>query len=467
MNSVPAELHSSSQAARWAPSNARFSLASMGIACGLLGLAAAHPFALTAVIVGLAGYALLGSKQAVQALSLMVLIKYLNPALCDFPPLSGILFWGMTYAACLSFLIRLKPANLLAAVPVAYFYLVVLTLSFWSSQPLISILKATSFCGVVACLLIGYQGMDQKDTEGLGRWFFSLAAALFVASLPTLPFADIAFHRNGKSFQGILNHPQAFGIFWPPFILWFAFDWLFQPSERSRNVETLFLAGMLAMVIASRARTGMAAILLGSCATLVLLFCSKNLRRRTVLKRGLAAALAMGICVVAAVAAIPSVQEGVKAYLYKGEDARSVKEAFHQSRGRIIGRQWKNFLKSPWTGNGFGVYAEGFFPSGVKTFAGIPISASVEKGVTPTAVLEEIGVIGTVALLVFLIFLTKPLLSPGCAPWVAMFMGCLAVNFGEAIFFSLGGNGLFYWLLMGWCRAAARMAGREPHWSTF
>lgn len=433
-----------------------FSLPLVVVFCGLFLLASLHYYAVATIIVGLAGYALKSRRDAVQALSLMVVIKYLNPALCDFPPYSGVLFWGVTYAACLSFLVRMEPKSIFLALPVVYFYVVVLVLSFWSSSPLISILKATSFCGVVACLLTGYGGMSREDCQYLGRWFFSLAAAVLFASLPTLFFRDIGFHRNGRGFQGILNHPQAFGIFWPPFILWLTFDHLFSSEERSQKFETTFMAAMIAMVFASRARTGMAAVLVGFAATICLLLFSQRLREKIVLKRGLVATLAVVLCFFAAFAAVPAVRQHIGDYLRKGEQERTVDEALYHSRGRIIVQQWERFLERPWTGHGFGVYAEGYFPGNVKTFAGIPISASVEKGITVTAVLEEIGILGTLALLVFLFFLLAPLLHSEAVPPLAMFMGCLGVNFGEAVFFSLGGNGLFYWLLMGWCWACAR-----------
>ncbi len=436
-----------------------FSLAYMGWMALALTACAIHPvgMALTTAIV--VGWAVTSPRRGVQALSLLVIIKYLNPALASFYPYSGMVFWVCLYVICLSWIFRMRPRDLKYVAPVAYFYLVVLVLSFWSSQPLISILKATSFCGVVSCLLLAYAGMHREDQEVLLRWFFSLALTVLVLSLFTLPFPHIAFQRNGRGFQGILNHPQAFGIFWPPFVLWLVFDSLFQPSAHSRKLEVAFVGVMLAMVFASRSRTGMVAVVVGFMAAVFFLLLSKRLRQQAVIKKGLAVAAAVGLCLVAAAATLPPVREALRAYVYKGGEATSVEEAFYNSRGRIVARQWRNFLKSPWTGNGFGVYAEGFFPSGVKTFAGIPFSASVEKGITPTAVLEEIGLIGATALLMWLGFLAAPLLSTGAASSTAMFMGCLGVNLGEAIFFSLGGNGLFYWLLMGWCWAWSRPAG--------
>ena len=44
--------------------------------------------------------------------------------------------------------------------------------------------------------------------------------------------------------------------------------------------------------------------------------------------------------------------------------------------------------------------------------------------------------------------------------WVAMFFGCLFVNVGEAVFFSIGGLGLHFWLLIG---LAVAVAGTSLH----
>ncbi len=77
-------------------------------------------------------------------------------------------------------------------------------------------------------------------------------------------------------------------------------------------------------------------------------------------------------------------------YAFKGSkgEVDSLGGAFYESRGSGVLSEWQNFTTHPLTGNGFGVFPDGHFPVGVQYFAGIPISAPVEKGILPTAVLE-------------------------------------------------------------------------------
>jgi hypothetical protein len=116
-----------------------------------------------------------------------------------------------------------------------------------------------------------------------------------------------------------------------------------------------------------------------------------------------------------------------------------------------------NFWDHPLTGIGFGA------PSDPARFAnqlergpyGIPLSASVEKGFMPTAVLEETGIIGAALTILLLLALFVPILRHPDPTlfWVAT--TCLLVNFGEMVFFSIGGMGFFFWFVMAFCHVAA------------
>jgi hypothetical protein len=91
-------------------------------------------------------------------------------------------------------------------------------------------------------------------------------------------------------------------------------------------------------------------------------------------------------------------------------------------------------------------------------FAGIPLSAPVEKGFLPTAVLEETGIFGAVALLYVLWSLGKSAWRSPSLPLVAAFFTCLFVNFGEENLLSPSGIGFYLWTLI----ALAVRSGRWP-----
>jgi hypothetical protein len=150
------------------------------------------------------------------------------------------------------------------------------------------------------------------------------------------------------------------------------------------------------------------------------------------------------------------VSSGVSEFVLKGGQG-SVSESFDASRGGLVSSQLRNFMTSPWIGHGFGVFAEGDPTPGVRTFMGIPVSAPVEKGVLPTAVLEETGVIGFFCFAWLIYALIAPVWRRAPHPIVAMLIACLFVNLGEAILLSPGGMGLHIWLLIAWCIRAAEV----------
>jgi hypothetical protein len=122
-----------------------------------------------------------------------------------------------------------------------------------------------------------------------------------------------------------------------------------------------------------------------------------------------------------------------------------------------MSQSMRNFRDHPLTGIGFGA------PSDPVRFArqlergpyGIPLSASVEKGFMPTAVLEETGIVGAILILLLLLFMFAPtVLHPDPTLFWVMATS-LFLNFGEMVFFSVGGMGFFLWFVMAFCHVSA------------
>jgi len=145
-------------------------------------------------------------------------------------------------------------------------------------------------------------------------------------------------------------------------------------------------------------------------------------------------------------------------YAFKGSkgEVNSLGGAFYESRGSGVLSEWQNFVNRPLTGNGFGVYPDGHFSSGVQYFAGIPISAPVEKGFLPTAVLEEDGIPGALALVVMILLLGREAWRHPDLRWRALFCACLGINIGECVLLAPGGIGMIDWLLIGLAVSAHR-----------
>jgi hypothetical protein len=125
----------------------------------------------------------------------------------------------------------------------------------------------------------------------------------------------------------------------------------------------------------------------------------------------------------------------------------SLYNVYKESRGVLIKSSWENFIKHPWTGIGFHVASrkeDSYIQE--STIYGISLSAPTEKGFIFTALLEEVGIFGTLLFLLFLFKLIKPIIKFGDLPSIMLLGVAFFVTFGEMAFFSAGGLGIYIWL---------------------
>jgi O-antigen ligase len=210
-------------------------------------------------------------------------------------------------------------------------------------------------------------------------------------------------------------------------------------------------------LFASQARTAFIAIILGILLSLIImsLFQPRTLRNAfaPVMRNKRAfTGLMLSVIVALAVTVInwSNIQEGFSDFLAKGVESSSVREGFERSRGNAIEKSWKNFQENPVFGIGFGTASDPEDNKGLGgNIGGIAFSAPVEKGFLPSATLEENGLIGTFFLLVFMGMLLRGCLKKKNFTGLCIFLTCIFVNIGEMIFFSMGGIGLYIWLMIG------------------
>lgn len=412
------------------------------------------------VVLGLLAWSLAGAKQAMMAMSCVALLKFANPAVASPPLLGAVLFWlvAMTAAG------RLYMAAGRFSAPFVFlvaFALAAILLSAMVSKAVdVSVMKVVSFFIVSSSLLLASNSLRSDQVLALQRWFFSVVLVMAALSLLTLPFPGVAFNTVAGSLQGMFSHPQTAGVFYVPFAAWliariFLERWALLP--RWVIALAVVFAGM---IVATGARTAMLATFVSVGLTLVL-FLVRGRTGPANRTRGQIVGFSVAMLLFSAVILFSGVlQEEVEAIVYKGdEETASVTEAFEASRGAGVAMHIDNFLDAPLTGHGFGVYREGVRGGerNIVRFMGIPISASAEKGIIFTAVLEEVGLFGGLlfyGLLISIIAAAAKASTPGV---LAMVIGTLAVNFGEAIFFATGGMGLFMWAMIGFGLARARI----------
>ncbi|HVN44310.1 MAG TPA: hypothetical protein VMT66_03585 [Steroidobacteraceae bacterium] len=413
-------------------------------------LLAISPIASIIALIACALAALVGPSYALQALTIATLIAYGNPAIFKSGPTSAILVRLVLLAAVVRALCMLRGSDLRLLWPIGLFgVLSALTSLLRSPAVTISIMKVITFTLASSAVLIAFLRLPAARLPRIQTWFLTVGFTVIGLSALTLAKPGFGIGANG-GLQGILNQPQALGIFIAPFAAW-SISGVLLMRRRASHLELWVAIGAVVLIILTRARTAAVAT---TVAVLIVTLSRALSRRRAQQASLLRPVLVIGVATLGVgIAALATGKVGafLTEFAFKGtqQENRNLGNAFNESRGAGVLSQWRHFEDSPVIGNGFGVYPDGKFPSGVVEFAGIPISAPIEKGFLPTAILEEGGLIGAAALALVIMWLARTAWRGSDLRWRAMFVACLGINVGECVFLAPGGIGILDWLVMG------------------
>ena len=407
--------------------------------------------------------ALIGPGYALQALMIGTLITYANPAIVKLAPVAGALLRVVLVVAMLRVLPLMRASHLRLLWPIWLLGALSALTSYSTSPALsISIMKVITFTLAASVVVIAYGRLTAERQLRMQTWMLTIGLTVIALSALTLVRPGIALGGD-RGLQGLLGQPQALGIFIAPFAAWSITGVLLMRRQVGRLELWVAIATAL-LIILTRARTGAFAVIFA----IGVVFISRLVSRRRAQQASLGRPvliLSLSACVLLfAALATGQVGKFVTDFAFKDTEKgqRNVYGAYYASRGGGVISEWNNFLASPWLGNGFGVYPDGKFPSGVVEFAGIPISAPIEKGFLPTAILEEGGLIGASSLALLIIWLGRSAWRSHDLRWRALFLACIGVNVGECVFLSPGGIGLIIWLLMGAAIWAYRAEALSP-----
>lgn len=318
----------------------------------------------------------------------------------------------------------------------------------------IALLKVFNFwagmTGFFACTY--HLRRTQADTT---EWF--VVQAIVVSALSALSmlvgvssnFVQSAYW-SGRLFNLAFYHPNTSGPLYAQFILYLACVYFFT-GYRNRWI-CLPLGGFLTYcLILAGSRTGAAALVggLGAVLGIVLVWKGRAFRRLNIRVSRPAAVLGM-LAVLGGAIAFDAVSGGrlskslIKFAAKTGEEAETVTfEGATSSRKALVEVSYENFKKSPVTGIGFQVSTAEHFVKTASLFY-----APVEKGFLPTALLEEVGILGTAAFCVLLVTWLWSLISARNAPGVVLVIAFLLVNCGEVSFFAIAGHGAYQWSII-------------------
>lgn len=331
------------------------------------------------------------------------------------------------------------------------FFISTLVASFTVSYiPSLSILKLVSFAIGVFVIFVCFYNTHHLN-QYWQSWFYTFIVFSFVAGL-LVYLAGLGYFRTREGFQGIWGHPQIMGPICSMMTAWLAGQYLSKRST-SKLLPLVTIIGVV-FVFTSGARTAALALGGGLCIALIVLAVRKrsSISWQRLFINPLTGVVTV-LLVVAMVLFSSEVKMMVSDFIQKGDDESSnVTEVFQESRGRRMNTSMDNFKSSPLLGIGFGIPSELTVSAhGVETVMGITTSASSEKGFMPSAILEEVGLVGALLVFLLMIAISLPIHRYADLSVVWMYWASLLVNAGAAILFSVGGLGFFMWLVIGYC----------------
>jgi len=326
----------------------------------------------------------------------------------------------------------------------------------WYTQ--IALLKVVMFFVSVSAVFSGVAVLRARAID-LRDWYMGLilATSLVGVGSVVLGFGNYYFRvgRMVMSFVGAFCHPNCHALYAVMFVAFLGSLLVFS-SCRHRYLTLPLMAAWAYFMVRSHSRTSVAATAF-TIATLVIVAGRFRGRHGLVLNVNigrpvLVAAVLLATALVAAYDAATdgSLAESAAEFAYKGRKLGNIDtegvdtEALLYSRMGRIDQSFTNFLDSPVFGIGFGVAKTQAFVNMATLF-----TAPAEKGFLPTAVLEEGGVLGATAFVVFLATLVFSLVREANAPGIVSLAAIIASNCGEMTLFATTGMGLFCWVALG------------------
>jgi len=318
----------------------------------------------------------------------------------------------------------------------------------FSVLPTISVLKGLLWSLAMLTVLLSFSALSEREfllaEVHIYSFFgflmaFSLLAYILVPAGTMLPYTYL---------RGVLAHSQATGVMAAMLSVW-AFSRILTSTKK--NVwDVMLFAGSFLTVFLSGTRTGLVSVALCVVALILLAASQRRHPVRQLLRKARNPLVGLGLAAIALMAIMNggTLLTVISDFMSKNNEIDTFTSAYAESRGGLIEIMLANIRADPFVGLGFGIASE---PGSmiVQTVVGVPISAVVEKGVTHIAVLEELGLIGGVFFLYWIVVIFYKAIGGQLAQF-GLVSSIVLLNFGEAALFSAGGSGLLQILLLGY-----------------
>lgn len=339
--------------------------------------------------------------------------------------------------------------------------------------PRISYMKLVNFVIFFIGTWVGTKNLSRNSQEVmiLRATFIAIATFLILGSIALYPFPGIStlqgltdfkdiddvavinaimrekIEGGAKSyFCGVTYQSQALSPLLSCAFAWIVCDLLFV-EERFRWPHVILIVGSLPLLYLTRSRVAFLSISVTM--AFVYLYLPRKIKLSPRIKKWQGTVLFAGGVLLVGVAAITEIQnDAISRWVRKVDDVdsdrRSLAEAFTSSRGGLIEMGMADFRMNPAFGMGFQV--AWYTPERVAKTKGLALSSPIEKGVMPVMILSETGLVGAAVFMFFLIAFYIGCNNRSLYITLTMFAVLLAVNMGEATFFSPGGPGGTEWM---------------------
>jgi hypothetical protein len=410
----------------------------------------------------IAAYAFCGRRQAIIALYLCCLFNLMNHGFPGKVPsgaalLRFIVFFSAAFSVLLHGRNPRAPRQGGLLMITTFVMCLLIAMHSIAISPLIdvSLLKIISFTIVVMTIFAGWSWMDATERRLTEQMMLGGLMIVAIASLPLLRLS-VGYMMNRRLFQGVLVHPNNFGPFMSILAIVLAMQCLTTRPLRAWRVAMLLVALLLVFRSGSRMSllTFVGGLSIGFLAEMSRgALAGYRLSPRIVKGRISVAFVAVALLMVLSG---PRVISAYKEFVQKGsKEVGSIGEAFQKSRGFLIEKLQRNIVDNPMTGIGFGIASDAQQWVGIDRdpIFGLPLMYTIEKGVMPLAVIEELGIPLSCLVFTWVAMLIAYSTRGGIVPLTA-FCVALLTNLAESTLFSPGGMGLMILLIAGWSATA-------------
>lgn len=355
-----------------------------------------------------------------------------------------------------------KVAGVLSIVLVYIAYMILPSSVGW--LPKVSYLKLLLFSlSFIAILGTASNLMNKRnlDIRKLRSIYLAFALFFIVGSLLLIPFPAISQLSgeeyeiailSGKEvsslFKGITVQSQVLGPVISLFGIVLLSDMLFGIQKFNRLYCILLLIVPYLIYLTS-SRTAMGSFLLGACVMFFYFMRQRN-ANRSWKRKIISCSFLVVAAMVVVIALLPSMQLGIARYLLKYDDSASMSDVnWHdatRTRQGLMDKSLENFKKSPLIGNGFQV--DQSLADRISSTEGFILSASIEKGVWVTAILEEGGAIGFALYLFTVLYIIAMLGRAKCYCGLSIYAIIHLINLGEFTIFAISGMGGLEWMMV-------------------